>query len=181
LQYFINLSQDLICKIIFSTCCSRKKITIMSNCITCLHQSNTRFTIIKDSVEWFNYTCGLVAGWPNVACWLAQTCLVEPIDRITIWIYHHKISLNTTSLWDHMHNQYAHILLGLVLIKWTKIPVAIKISTHIIHNSSVACLLSVVRHDGLAWCSVTSRNSHFGMWTIFLTRNLKCPKRIHLF
>jgi hypothetical protein len=29
--------------------------------------------------------------------------------------------------------------------------------------------------------TVTSRNSHFGMWTIFPTRNLKFPKRIHLF
>jgi hypothetical protein len=28
---------------------------------------------------------------------------------------------------------------------------------------------------------VTSRNSHFGVWTIFPTRNLKFPKRIHLF
>jgi hypothetical protein len=59
-------------KIISSTYCSREKITIMSNCVTCLHQSNTRRTIIKDSAEWFNVTWGLVTLWPNVACRSAQ-------------------------------------------------------------------------------------------------------------
>jgi hypothetical protein len=63
------------------------------------------------------------------------------------------MSLDTTNLWDHLHNQYVHILLGLVLIELNNILVAIKMSTDIMHNSSVARLLNAVQHDGLAWRS----------------------------
>jgi hypothetical protein len=130
---------------------------------------------------------------PNLTFWENQSVLFAKLKHLVFIMIRWSIFLNGGQLYIFHKLYHTRKFLGYAHVSWaiwlnftqeTKMffklqEVELKLKIWNLHDEALIEAMKMDRWN--TWFCVTSRNSHFGMWTIFPTRNLKFPKEFIYF